>query len=256
MTKYKYSAKWNKKKREEVKAQKALTVQRFYSEPVLNPLNSLYEVVITDAQEIILDILMGSTVEDVLGQKYQYMDNVHAYQKRREQFKKSVGKGCIVHQYEELDLKSKVIDEFIQMKISGEELHDITSTLSAKYGLSPVTINIYSVEAYAEMKRLSAIYIEQTLETHLRRYEEIYKWYYQRGKFNRCGKILKFKEKMMGLGEATGVIVINNYATVQDKDDSLYDFNKLKPEQAKRLTEIFKRAQVRVPQSNDAQIIE
>jgi len=98
-------------------------------------------------------------------------------------------------------IHEEALYEMMQMKIEGESTNVIFKTIKHKYNYSTIQIGTLYTKTLDFIKEKIKDLIEDTIQVHTERYEELYKWFNENGYSRWAIKVLERKEKMLGLSE-------------------------------------------------------
>lgn len=138
-----------------------------------------------------------------------------------------------------LDAKRRLLE----MKLQGYTLQEITITVCREYNLKHITVGLYLSEVIKEIRERSKGITEETLRTHLDRYEQIFKWFRENGYAKMALKALERKERLVGLHDSESVDK-QILSTISEKNGGsmlLYDWGRLTDIEMKRLLTLVKR---------------
>lgn len=217
----------------------------YYTDPVFNEAKNLFEIKKLNENDEVLDIIADSDQNALLTKKEQLVKEYIMSQinKDKPQAPTEVkGRKVITNKVGEVvSSKEEIIKEIIARKLSGESLYEITKNIGTEFQLSNLAVGKHVVDAMQQIKERTAEQIDEILELHLSRYEELYRWFKTNGYLKFAVKALRAKEGLMGIGQDTVVgVQVNNYFGVEGSSNS-YHIDQLKEEQKKRLSLLMKK---------------
>jgi hypothetical protein len=137
-----------------------------------------------------------------------------------------------------LDAKHRLLT----MKLQGYPQPEILMTVAREYNLKSITVGLYLTEVIRDIRERSKGIVEETLRTHLDRYESIFKWFRENGYSKWALKALERKERLIGLHDSEKV----DRGLLEEINKSMlnklgYDWSRLPEEDYKRLLTLVKR---------------
>lgn len=212
-----------------------------FSEPIYNPNSNLWEIIQSNSEDTMLDILSDITQEAVISLKHE---RIKEYEKGKEVKGRKQGvlvtknKGIVKTIASNQDL---IVQRIIELKTQGEQIYEIVGRVSAEFRISPGSAIVHLNEAMDEIKRISAGHIDEILPSHMRRYEDIYKLSYINRYWKAAQKALRAKEKLLGLGqELDGLIVIDNILIDSEEQKETYSLDRMSNADNNALVKVLK----------------
>jgi hypothetical protein len=131
----------------------------------------------------------------------------------------------------------------LEMKLQGYPQPEILMTVAREFNLKSITVGLYLSEVIKEIRERSRGIVEETLRTHLDRYELMFKWFRGNGYAKMALKALERKEKLVGLhdNEKVDKTVLASLEQTGHGKSGLYDWSLLTEDEYKRLMTLVKR---------------
>lgn len=212
----------------------------YYSEPKLNSDSNLYEVLKTDEEGNILDILQDENednlkkrVEEEL--KTSILGKINKKNKPKQTRNKKANVALSTS-------KDQLIIDILDLKLKGEQINDIINQLSVKYQITRASVGIYITEAMAKIREKSHEELVEVIESHVNRYEQIYKWLYENDFNSHLRKVLAAKESLLNVGSQITIDIEGSI--ISDKENSKFiknDINLLKVNSQEKLVKLLKK---------------
>lgn len=223
---------------------KESTIQ--WSEPTFNEKTSLWEVKKTDQAGNELDIISDGDKEALINKKEELIKEYILSQITKQDNKRNNKWGK--HEKKSVPAvrkgvdKEEILNQVIKKKLNGEGILNIVKEVSEQYELSPTTVGLYINEAMGKIREQASKKLDEVLELHLRRYEEIYEWLNKNGFVRHATKTLRTKEALMGIGqEVSSTLEVNNILSDNQLVRQQFEINQLSKEQRIKLLEIAKK---------------
>jgi hypothetical protein len=211
-----------------------------FTEPEFNQATQLYEIKKINDQGDVLDLLTDIDKETVIQKKEEVIKQailaeIHKGEKKWINYNKLEGKGN-ANKKSQVLLKETILTHIIRLKLEGYNHYDVIGEICKEYDIKNVSAFIYIEEAMEQLRTRSADKIDDLLQSHLRRYEEIYKWFKANGYVKYAGKTLAAKEKLMGVGQDMVLgVTVSNYFSENGPGKLGYDIKLLTTDKKKRL---------------------
>lgn len=131
----------------------------------------------------------------------------------------------------------------LEMKLQGYPEGEILMTVAREFNLKSITTGFYLSEVIKEIRERSRGIVEETLRSHLGRYELMFKWFRENGYAKMALKALERKEKLVGLhdNEKVDKTVLASLEQMGQGNTARYDWALLTEEEYKRLMTLVKR---------------
>jgi len=127
----------------------------------------------------------------------------------------------------------KALAETIERKLAGEDSPTIMEFLCTEYGYSYGSADRLIHQAFNIIRARALNILEETVDLHLSRYEQLYKWFRENGYIKYAEKALRSREKIMGLGDNVYHIKIE-----QEESRKKYRPDLLTEQERKRMEEL------------------
>ena len=129
------------------------------------------------------------------------------------------------------------------MKLAGFPQSEILITVAREYNLKSITVGFYLTDVIREIRERSKGLVEETLRTHLDRYEEIFKWFRENGYAKMALRALERKEKLVGLhdNEKVGESILLSPNQLGQGQSRTYDWSQLSDAEYKRLMSLARK---------------
>lgn len=131
----------------------------------------------------------------------------------------------------------------LEMKLQGYPQPEILMTVAREFNLKSITVGLYLSEVIKEIRERSRGIVEETLRSHLDRYELMFKWFRENGYAKMALKALERKEKLVGLhdNEKVDKTVLASLEQTGHGKTGLYDWSLLTEDEHRRLMTLVKR---------------
>lgn len=222
-----------------------------WSEPELNKATGLFEVKKIDQNNSILDIITDSDKESLLNTREKLIKqhiisliNKNKQENNNNTEEKKSRSGKIIRNKVSLqDSKEEILNEIIKRKLDGEDITTIVREIAERVKLKPLSIGIYVDEAMNIIRSKVLADIDTVLETHIRRYEELYSWFKIRGKIRYAAKALGAKERLLGVGSDSLLsLEINNILQVNTIEEDNFNIKQLDKKKQDKMIQLIKKA--------------
>lgn len=131
----------------------------------------------------------------------------------------------------------------LEMKLQGYPQPEILMTVAREFNLKSITVGLYLSEVIKEIREKSKGIVNETLRSHLERYEEMFKWFRENGYAKMALKALERKEKLVGLhdNEKVDKTVLASLEQIGHGKVGRYDWSLLSESEYRRLMTLVKR---------------
>ena len=141
----------------------------------------------------------------------------------------------------------------LDLKLKGESYPNIIDTIQKEYNLNHMTIGLYFTDVLKDIRERSKGIIQETLQLHLERYEELFKWFRENNYSKTALKVLERKERLMGLHGTENIeggllnILTDNKGSLKTR----YEWSLLSEIEYKRLLALVKRTVIKLEKENE-----
>jgi hypothetical protein len=139
----------------------------------------------------------------------------------------------------------------LEMKLQGDSYSQIIKTVMTEFDLKMITVGLYVSDVMDDIKRMSRDIMVETLQSHIERYEEIFKWFRDNGYDRMALKVMERKEKLMGLhGEAKFEGTVFSSLN-SGGDGKRYDWDLVSDKEKKRMMDLIKKTIIIIPKKGN-----